>query len=379
MPSEQEETLYRMRTVRMAEKGFLPFDEAVGIYQPLTAGGGDPEEWQAPRTSAPEDGASWSVALYPSGMLDRDSPFAIALSQVDDEAETRYLQEQFATLCNRIVSADMIRVGGFDDLRGVVTKAGGYLSIGLQHSREEAAGQALLRQPLQILFRKGYQAVLALKWKARRFLEKAWFHSQGLPLRFWGEAGMGVLGGVLLKKPLYFDPDGGDRLYREFAAAKEVDKTAVALEDIVALDGLLADMAISVDESVRAVLDYRNLLLTLWAREHLSPGSGFAPLTLEQARVIMDRLFGEPVAEDAAAGSRRTISDSVKTDFLRWAARTAQRDTVDLSRRFSGILEALFKEVEMEYGGVETKDLDSRFLLHFVMSEPHVQPGDEDV
>jgi hypothetical protein len=36
IPSELEEEFYRLRNVRLAEKGFLPFDEAIGIYQPLS-------------------------------------------------------------------------------------------------------------------------------------------------------------------------------------------------------------------------------------------------------------------------------------------------------------------------------------------------------
>ena len=35
IPSEIEEELFRLRNVRLAEKGFLPFHEAVGVYQPL--------------------------------------------------------------------------------------------------------------------------------------------------------------------------------------------------------------------------------------------------------------------------------------------------------------------------------------------------------
>ena len=38
IPAEYEEEAFRMRNVRLAEKGFLPFDEAVGIYQPLRPG-----------------------------------------------------------------------------------------------------------------------------------------------------------------------------------------------------------------------------------------------------------------------------------------------------------------------------------------------------
>ena len=35
IPAESEEEQFRLRNVRLGEKGFLPFHEAVGIYQPL--------------------------------------------------------------------------------------------------------------------------------------------------------------------------------------------------------------------------------------------------------------------------------------------------------------------------------------------------------
>ncbi|MGD9052228.1 MAG: DUF6178 family protein, partial [Desulfobacterales bacterium] len=38
IPAETEEDCYRWRNTRLAEKGFLPFDEAVGIYQPIKPG-----------------------------------------------------------------------------------------------------------------------------------------------------------------------------------------------------------------------------------------------------------------------------------------------------------------------------------------------------
>ena len=35
IPAETEEDCYHRRNVRLAEKGFLPFDEAIGVYQPI--------------------------------------------------------------------------------------------------------------------------------------------------------------------------------------------------------------------------------------------------------------------------------------------------------------------------------------------------------
>jgi len=35
LPAETEEELYRLRNVRLAEHGFLPFEEAISVYSPL--------------------------------------------------------------------------------------------------------------------------------------------------------------------------------------------------------------------------------------------------------------------------------------------------------------------------------------------------------
>ena len=35
IPAESEEEAYRLRNVRLAEKGFMPHEEAIGIYQPM--------------------------------------------------------------------------------------------------------------------------------------------------------------------------------------------------------------------------------------------------------------------------------------------------------------------------------------------------------
>jgi hypothetical protein len=59
IPAETEEELYRLRNMRMAEKGFLPFEEAVGVYQPLSATA------LLARKRKPETTGGRSVDTYP--------------------------------------------------------------------------------------------------------------------------------------------------------------------------------------------------------------------------------------------------------------------------------------------------------------------------
>ncbi|PQP33333.1 hypothetical protein C6A37_13455, partial [Desulfobacteraceae bacterium SEEP-SAG9] len=65
----------------------------------------------------------------------------------------------------------------------------------------------------------------AEKWRV-----KSWFAKQELPLSFWGEEWIGVLGGLLIKKPLYFDNNRTEGLYREFLCLSEVKETEDVLD-----------------------------------------------------------------------------------------------------------------------------------------------------
>ncbi|MDP4978590.1 MAG: DUF6178 family protein, partial [Desulfobacterales bacterium] len=209
MPAESEEEAYRLRNVRLSEKGFLPFEEAVGVYQPLASRQLSRRNHKIlPRTAAE---ISVPVPLYPAGVLESGSIFSGALAQIETGTVLEQLQTEFAGLCNRIIAADFAPVHSKDDLRAVVKKADGFLSIGLETlaAETEANGQPVThlsaalvqRHPLSDIFRVGYGRVLELKWRAQRWLDRSWFAGQGLSLTFWGEDWLGVLGGLLVKKP----------------------------------------------------------------------------------------------------------------------------------------------------------------------------------
>ena len=72
IPAESEEEAYRLRNVRLAEKGFLPFDEAVGLYQYL-----NPKDLQAQRpkiiAGESEQRDALPIPLYPSRMIQEES------------------------------------------------------------------------------------------------------------------------------------------------------------------------------------------------------------------------------------------------------------------------------------------------------------------
>jgi hypothetical protein len=256
-----------------------------------------------------------------------------------------------------------------------VAKACGYLSIGLERLKGPkdpepdpvAAASALSRFPLIQLFRLGFGAALEIKWRAERWLDTCWFAKTGLKLSFWGEQWMGVIGGILLKKPQYYDNYKTGVLYREFASMEDVNCVEEVLRQVQTVDSLLPLLNLRLDlPALHGFLTWKNLLLTLWARHRLgAKKSAFGPLALTPFKHFFSELLpGGPAAEAAAA---RRVPDAMKTAFLEWLADETGREEVELSEKLGRIFEDLFGEIEAEFGRVAATELDPRFVQLFLL------------
>ncbi len=369
LAAETEEEVYRRRNVRLAEKGFLPFDEAVGIYQPLKPQ--DLASLNKKSVSRSLADRTMPVPLYPADMLEEDNLFARALTQVDAEAVLQQLQAEFAGLCNRIIAADHKKIRGKQDLRPVVRKACGYMVIGLQAAADEPAEPAgsqeniwaslIQRHLLANIFRVGYGRALSLKWRAQKWLDKSWFAAKGLSLTFWGEEWLGVLGGLLLKKPLFFDNYKTGVLYREFGSMDDIREVEIVLSDIIACDNLLSLMEIQLEPvSSYRLLTFKNLWLTLWVRDYTGLSADARPITLKEFKRFYEKLW-------AAGQKPLKIRRSMKEACLRWLTEQSGLRDYEISQSLGQVLEALFLELEDEYGQVAAEDLDPRFVYLFLL------------
>ena len=369
IPAEAEEELYRLRKVRLAEKGILPLEEAVGVYQPLQAGD------LAGRPKPPTFGGR-SVDTYPLPIQTEAAGqstglFGQALAQIHDEGTLQRLQAEFAALCNQIISADQLKVRDREILARVVRKAGDFISLGLEKIQSQSApdrpyaGPGLLQTRfLADLFRVGYGCALALKWRTDKWRQTAWFAAQGLPLGFWGEQWLGLLGGLLLKKPLCYNHERTGPNYREFASLTDIIRTEEELKTIIAFDDLLGLMALetaSIEKS--GFLTYQNLILTLWADHELGlcePGQPPVPMTLGQFRRFFKTLW---TSDDRP----RRIGDTVRERFLNWLAQRSGLSAYEIAERMAPALEQLFSTIEQELGEVRSSDLDPRYIQLFLL------------
>lgn len=367
IPAETEEEAYRMRNVRLAEKGFLPFDEALGIYQPLKPGDLNREAVKEGIGASEKDIPS-TMLLSPVKIAEEGNVFTEALGLIATDRRLEQIQAELAGLSNQIISADRLKIREREQLDDVVKKATGYIGIGLEECVSGTGRIDLLRAvelierfPLSHIFRIGYGRALRLKWRAEKWHAQSWTATQGLPLGFWGERCLGVLGGLLIKKPLFYDNYRTGVLYREFAARDDIGETESTLDEVIAFDDLLSRMVLPTPlKDPERNLSYKNLVLTLWARHYLGLPSAPVTLTFDAFKSLFRDLWS---AGDPSPSARAEM----KTSFLQWFSEATGRTHLEITSAIGGVLDRLFEELAHEYGKVSMDHLDPRYIRHFLL------------
>lgn len=373
IPGETEEELFRLRNVRLGEKGFLPFHEAVGVYQPLRPGDLAARGKKVIQSPSP-DAARFPVPQFAATFLGKENLFVRALKTIHKPHVVQQLQGELAGLCNRVVSADQKIIRGRDQLESVVSKVSGYLSIGLElmtegtgDDREHRASALLQRHLLADIFRTGFASALTLKWQASRWRKESWCQSQQLDLTFWDQSWLGLLGGLLIDTPKFYDPSKAGSSYRDFQTQKEIQATGRGLARVMELDQLLQcmDIAVPPGTGIR-FLTYKNLLLTLWLRASLKapPVDAITPSIAVSLSDFKEFYAGLWTDHDG----RRIIGDRKKTEFLRWAAKASGQSPADLSDRLGAVFEALFEEIEQELAHVKAGNIDPHHVHLFLLT-----------
>ncbi|MBW2604343.1 MAG: hypothetical protein JRE28_08510 [Deltaproteobacteria bacterium] len=364
--AESEEEAYRLRNVRLAEKGFLPYEEAIGIYQPMKVRDFKIQENKF-ITENPDRKLFVPVPLYHTGVIEEENHFTAALKNIKSEDVFEQIQTEFAGLCNQIISADRKTIREKDELKRMVKKACGYLNIGLEKLTEDDDepdidhfASLIQNHSLSSIFRLGFGFALELKWRAEKWLKKSWFSSKGLLLGFWDEEWMGVMGGLLIKKPLFYDNYKTGELYREFIFIDDIKKIEHILDEIIAFDELFSLISIEPDPATKGYLTYKNFILTLWARHTLGLSEKVIPLTFNEFRAFFDNLW-------AGKELPRKTSPSIKESFLDWVSNKTGLVHYEISQRLGQSFENLFSEIESEYGKVSRNDLDPRYIHLFLI------------
>lgn len=380
LPAESEEEAYRFRNSRLAEKGFLSFEDAVGVYQPISVRVIENRRKRLPTERTPD--VFYPIPFNHIAFLEKDNRFTRALSLIQLDEVLQQIQTEFAGLCNQITAADQKPIHSREELRDVVKKACGYLEIGFERladknrKLDDNQTAALIQNyPLIDIFRLGYGLVAKLRQRAGNWHKQGWFANNRLALSFWDESLVGIIGGLLLDRPRFFDNfQSRKSRYREFTSLHDVKTTHRALKQAMAFDDILSCMGIDTKRLPEGFfITYKNLLLTLWARHELALSNEPAPIAASDFKPFFRSLWSSD-ANGARPGY--WISDEAKSRFLAWLAEESGFRKDEISSTLGKALESLFAELAEEYGSVSAEDLDPRFIPHFLLETDGSPAGD---
>lgn len=374
IPTEVEEELYRFRNGRLAEHGFLPYEEAVAVYAPL-----DPAVLRAEKPPLLLPGRLCSIeegALIPVSPLmhvGEDLLFAEALSRIGDPLLQDRIRLEFAGLCNRIVAADT-PAGEIDSerLSASCRRAASYLNVALERLCDkdgEAAATLLKDNPLLAIFRVGYGLALKLRWEADRWLKKSLFLQQGKTNAFWGTPWEETLEGLCAPRPLYFAGREAQNPHRDFRMVAELEETRCRVEQVKAIDRLLMDLAVRHGESSRLPAwaeTFHPLIFNRWVRAILGSVMSAEPLAGEEAR----RFFRLVRRNDKGPPYRMAgFKEAFIRDLSRASFDVDEKATQALREALSGIWDSFRREYEnIEEGNLERRYL--RFLRVTLLDGP---------
>jgi hypothetical protein len=364
--AESEEEAFRLRNFRLAEKGFVPFHEAVGVFQPISVDHLKKRKKIVALQLEPESFVPMPVNH--TSMMGEDNLFSKALGKITDFNILQQLQTEFAGVCNQLIATEPNPVRTRDELKAIVKKACGIISISLENLllKNNAAADVMTEEyimtyPLIDLFRNGYGEVAGLRQETKTWQENSWVSEKKLPLSFWGERLVGVIGGLLINRPKFYDAPPSGNLYREFACMADIDITRSILKQAMAYDNLLSTMAIPTKNfSKDRFITCENLLMTLWTRHCLGLSPEMKPIPVSVFRPFFTDLWDQGKTPPA-------IKEPKKTELLQWLASESGLSNKKISQDIGNALELLFDDIAKDYGTIQPEDIDPRFVTMFLL------------
>ncbi|MBU8911805.1 MAG: hypothetical protein KOO65_11105 [Desulfobacterales bacterium] len=363
LPAEVEEEQFRLKSLRLAEKGFLPTHEAIGIYQPtrLSSLRKRPDDSLFKQEQFDPD-----MPLPPqffSKFIEGDDLFVTSLKLFDPDV-ILHLESELAALINKIISADKIKIQSKEILEKTIKKACAYLNLGLEvilegNCKPELAKEVIQKYFLEDIFRTGSRAGIKLKTKSINWFKKSFANKNNLPLSFFGEDYLGVIGGLFLDRPLYYDNYASGELYRDFKSLSDIFQTSRALEQVIALDAVLDKLNVDIKSFEEGVLTYKTLILTLWAKDRLNLQPTLESIDTQVFKDFFMALFSK---SDSQKQDRIQLND-----LILWTSEATGTREADLAEEFIRVLTNLIKELEAEYGSVDPENIDPRFIPHFLL------------
>jgi hypothetical protein len=364
---EDEESALAFRNARLAEHGFVDFQEAQGIYVPLAPERLEhmPARSEKPTPDAEEE--SFEPPLYPLVPLSSEEFLLRALlDRFSGTAEAEALMAQLAHLTNKVVTADALDTAEFESFRQAAWKVAGYLTVGLETiygTDEERMARAVDRHWLEHIFRVGVGRVNRAVQAARKMLRDGWPSGKKERLQLLDPPLPETLNALLRPRPKWLEAGPEGYQLRDFRNLREVElaERAVAKADflgryllsVVRFDGADAQtVALGLGEGE---LKGRTIFLTALANAALGKGFTFSPLGREEVAAALSRLWTE-------GKPPRRVNPALLNAALRRSEEKIRLSAAELEFLREFLAEAA-ETLEDEFGNLpEGETPDPRFL-----------------
>jgi hypothetical protein len=380
LDAELETSALRWRQSRLNDEGFPSFEDALPVYARLDQARFDPARYAraggGPLPGA-ADGAGSEQSLPARPVPLEGSLLERAWEEGRREGGWEAVEEDLASLLNRVFVADQIDWDSPADARAILERASATLNLGLESAvagaaGREAAGRAarLIREArLEAFFRLGFSRTLQVRDAALRLApgeEPGWTILLDPPL-------VDAVSGARLKRPLLWTGLLGDpepRL-REFRNLSEIDLALRAMRRAASLRPLWdalsrAAVAGTLEEGAprRRPVRLSGLALTLFAWHVLENERTLRPLPASKLADLQAALFSA-AGPGCGKPTLRTDTAARLRDALElWLAR------LDAGARSDAepFLEACLERLRAEIGPLDPASPDPRAVSALLLS-----------
>lgn len=318
---ELQEELYQARTSRLAEFGFVPYDEALAVFGWL-----DPIEWARTQRERFAEGTMIEAPLRVGELAALDQQL-IAVEEAFDDAEGSWFARALAALPNvmpealagdvlaatmtqlravaqRVLVADQGTPGDPDMTLSATRRALDAISLGLEFVADgdvKLAARVLAAVPLRDIHRAGFSVGLQLQRQARDMVARGNLSVTDAPISLLLAEDTAMIEGLLQLRPVMSVNTG--RRFRTMAdvqyVAGRMGQIAFAELLFFAFMGFDKPALVSVlyDERFSAtpveLISFRMLFATLLLNRVFDNERALMPMSLEELHTALATVRGE--------------------------------------------------------------------------------------
>jgi len=244
--TELEEVAYENKTRRLEMHGFVDYYDALSIYATPAADQSSAVRDREPQTEEipGEENPGNLPAVFADSLMG-GSFLMKAFEQITDPIESDRFAQELTALGNRILSANLVDLGEFENVRPALEEMRDFLTIGLERlsgGRAELAPGALRQTYIQTIFRMGFDQVARLREEANGLARIRGFQVSTLdePDREFVEA-------LRRFKPLLIE----EGQYRNFQSLADVERARARLEELARMVEIFVAAFSVIRESLR--------------------------------------------------------------------------------------------------------------------------------